>query len=113
MKYNKKNPTVAIGKDIHKAVKRNCIRLERLRTKFKREYEHSCKASPEDGCQTCVWIADATYTQLLAKIKEFDNEKDKMRLDHLDQEYEPPTPSSGREAKESFEKNKNISNKPF
>ncbi len=105
MRLKKKNPTVRIAKDIKKATKRNYIRLERLRASFKREYEHACNAGPEDGCQVCDWIENATYTELKAKIKEFEDERKVISEDHLydpEQEYEPPTPSDGQDAKANF-----------
>ena len=104
----KKPPTVEITKDIQKSARRNYIRLERLRAKFKREYEHNCTAGPEDGCKVCAWIEDATYTELQDKIKEFEQEKEDMILDDVrgdypnGKEYEHPTPSDGEDAQANF-----------
>ena len=106
MKDKKLHQTISgILKDFQRGLKRNIERKRKeLREILKTEYDHDCHAGPEDGCQTCNWIDNASLGELLGKVKEFELEREEARTDHLvGDEYEPPTPSDGQDYQENFQ----------
>ena len=114
---SKKNPTVEISKNIEKAIKSNINSLESLKANLRKSYPHDCTADSEGKCSICDWVSGATYVELLAKIKEFEDEKEEITLDHImgdEPDYEPPTPSDGEDAKENFSNDPHdITSNPF